>query len=41
VYTTRLSPETDPGASLAVRLQRSLLDIQYGRTEHPWSVAVE
>lgn len=31
----------DPEANLSVRLQRTLLDIQYGRVEHPWSVAVE
>lgn len=27
--------------SLSARLQRTLLDIQYGRTEHPWGVVVE
>jgi len=30
-----------PEASLSARLQRTLLDIQYGRQEHPWSVVVE
>lgn len=29
-----------PGA-LAPRLQRALLDIQYGRVEHPWSVPID
>lgn len=31
----------DAQRSLAGRLQRALLDIQYGRVEHPWSVVVE
>lgn len=28
-------------SSLSARLQRTLLDIQYGRVEHPWGVVVE
>lgn len=27
--------------SLCGRLQRTLLDIQYGRVEHPWGTVVE
>lgn len=27
--------------SVAQRVQRQLLDIQYARTPHPWSVAVD
>jgi branched-chain amino acid aminotransferase len=34
---------SDPSSTkaLAPRLQRALLDIQYGRTPHPWSVVIE
>ncbi|EFN57110.1 hypothetical protein CHLNCDRAFT_57448 [Chlorella variabilis] len=41
VYRTRFSPDDDPAGSLSSRLQRALLDIQYGRVEHPWGVALD
>jgi branched-chain amino acid aminotransferase len=40
VYVPKVSDPGHPGA-LAPRLQRALLDIQYGRVEHPWSEVVE
>jgi hypothetical protein len=41
VFTTTQSAVEDPAGSLSARLQRSLMDIQYGRVEHPWSVPLE
>lgn len=41
MFRTQQGGEGGGGASLAARLQRTLLDIQYGRVEHPWSVVVE
>jgi hypothetical protein len=41
VFTTTQSAVEDPAGSLSARLQRSLMDIQYGQVEHPWSVPLE
>jgi hypothetical protein len=41
VFTTTQLAVADPSGSLSARLQRSLMDIQYGRVEHPWSVPLE
>jgi len=40
VWKPRISDPSSPEA-LAPRLQRALLDIQYGRVPHPWSVPVD
>ena len=40
VWRPSIADPDQPGA-LAPRLQRALLDIQYGRVPHPWSVPVE
>lgn len=39
VFATKFDP-TDP-SSMCARIQRTLVDIQYGRLEHPWSVPIE